>query len=622
MKKKSLLITLLIYILCIGIGCVLGFTIDVIRWPDCSVPILSITISYFVALILSTTYLSIVHKEDVVVDTLFKGAIAIGIVIKFTYTKIFWPIFDKTWNFLWVLSIVVWFPVLGLGITALMFIIPFIAAVTLIVSIGLGFALPFVIAFDETFDTSSVKNVLPLVIGMFLSIGITILNVLNFTNFIPDYQNAKYSINYVLPDGAKLVNPNNGEDKFYYQGNLGKKEEHLCSATKNGYTFEGWYYDEACTIEFESFGNYQKAEDITLYPKFVESMAEIEYSFYSFDFSGKSTRINKNDSSYNKFVDFNVSCELDKIDITGYIFMGWSLEHVNGSDFTSGNFQFVDSFVPTVDQATLDNKISVYGVYIEKPTSKMPINTQFTVGNYKKGSSSYKNVNCGYYVSGSEKTEYSLIINHGSSYDRYTYENDYIIAHIYDENLKYITSLNSSNGGGNFTVDSHTDFYIYFTSLDNSGKINQSAEYEQALAMLIDQNVNVFSMIGALNTNNLSTINYNSMNANSGLAISDNITSYSLLNKKIVFKEEDKELGFTINDIFDSNTNVYGSISIFKNGEFITSGYAELTGLAKNTYVKILDISDYKDSQYEFRFSLSNEGEKSIYNKSIYMTIK
>ena len=622
MKKKSLLITLLIYILCIGIGCVLGFTIDVIRWPNCSVPILSITISYLVALILSTTYLSIVHKEDVVVDTLFKGVVAIGVVLKFTYTKIFWPIFDKTWNFLWILSIVVWFPVLGLCITALMFIIPFIAVVTLIVSIGLSFALPFVIAFDETFDKSSVKNVLPLVIGMLLSVGITIVNVLNFTIFIPDYQDARYTINYVLPDGAKLVNPNNGKDKFYYQGSLGKNEEHLCTATKNGYTFEGWYYDEACTIEFESFGNYQKAEDITLYPKFVESMAEIEYHFYSFDFSGKSTRINKNDSSYNKFVDFNVSCELDKIDITGYIFMGWSLEHVNGSDFTSGNFQFVDSFVPTIDQVTTNNKISIYGVYIEKPTSKMPINTQFILDDYKKGSSSNKNVNCGYYISGSEKTEYTLIINHGASYDKYTFDNDYIIAHIYDENLKYITSLNSSNGGGNFTVDPHTDFYIYFTSLDNSGKINSSAEYEQALAILIDQDVNVFSMIGTLNTNSLSTLNYNSMYTTSSFSISEKITAYTLKNMKIAFENEDKELGFTIQDTFDNNTNVYGSISIFKDGEFVTCGYAELTGLAKNTYVKILDISDYKGSQYEFRFALSNEGEKSIYNKTIYMTIK
>ena len=106
-----------------------------------------------------------------------------------------------------------------------------------------------------------------------------------------------YSITYVYNDN---VTQNKTIDNLYVIPSLE-------TPSREGYLFEGWYYDEACTIEFESFGNYQKAEDITLYPKFVESMAEIEYHFYSFDFSGKSTRINQNDSSYNKFVDFNVS---------------------------------------------------------------------------------------------------------------------------------------------------------------------------------------------------------------------------------------------------------------------------------------------------------------------------
>ena len=187
---------------------------------------------------------------------------------------------------LWILSIVIWFPIMGLGITALILIIPFIALITLVMGSALGISLPFVLGFDETYDNSSVKNVIPIVLGIAITSFALIFNYLNITVKISDYQNATYRIQYELPEEARLINDNNGEDKYKYWVRLGKDKEHLCTAKKNGYTFEGWYYDEECTIPFESFDNYTKTGDIILYPKFVESNAEIYYEFYEYNFSG------------------------------------------------------------------------------------------------------------------------------------------------------------------------------------------------------------------------------------------------------------------------------------------------------------------------------------------------
>ena len=218
-------------------------------------------------------------------------------------------------------------------------------------------------------------------------------------------------------------------------------------------------------------------------------------------------------------------------------------------------------------------------------------------------------------------TEYSLIINHGSSYDKASWDNDYIEARIYYSDGRLVDKLYSFNGGGNIVVEPNKDLYIYFTSFDNSGKACSSAEYEQALALLVDQNVNVYSMIGAVNTESYSTIGSSTMSCYDYYSISDDFSSYSLSKQKITFTEEYEEIGFKIRDVFNANTNVKASISVFKDGVFIASESVSLSGLSKGTYVKVLDLDDYHNASYEYHFAISSD--KSIYGDYIeYATVK
>lgn len=88
---------------------------------------------------------------------------------------------------------------------------------------------------------------------------------------LEEYNYSQSEIHYELNGGDNAAsNPST-----YYEG---KEEIRLVAASREGYTFEGWYSDPACTIPVTAISTTQTG-DVTLYAKFISNgnMTPINY---------------------------------------------------------------------------------------------------------------------------------------------------------------------------------------------------------------------------------------------------------------------------------------------------------------------------------------------------------
>jgi hypothetical protein len=147
-------------------------------------------------------------------------------------------------------------------------------------------------------------------------------------------------------------------------------------------------------------------------------------------------------------------------------------------------------------------------MFVEIPTTALNINVPVNIST----ESSWRNpqTNRRYYVSGSSNTEYTLIMNHGDSYDHDTYDADYFAAYIYLANGTLVRYISSRSMGGCFSVPANTDFYISFVDYKNNGEIafasGSYTEYTRAEVMLATGYHKYESLAGALNVAKNSTV--------------------------------------------------------------------------------------------------------------------
>lgn len=620
MKK---MISLLIYLVCIAIGVILGLVIDMKGWPNGLFLSLCITSSFVIASVASSIYLSICEGEDTLLEILGKGLeFLIGVVV--VIFKFCNNVRIRTWELFWLLSIVIWYPVWGLGIASILVIGSFIIGITLFVLIVFSLIYPLGTLFKVDMGTVNKKSTSLIVVGIIFTLGLGAWDAYSLSVIVPDYKYDLFSINYVLPSDAKYDSLYN-EIQTYYYFNEGLEEEDLPKVKKAGYAFEGWYYDEEFKVPFESFGEYEKRGDITLYPKFTLASIEIRYEIYGYSNDGGHVKLTQYNSS--EYVPFGETITFGKHEqISGYRFLGWTDDLINKTEYLTLDYQFITSITASKETVKYNDYISIYGIYVEIPNDKMELNKIINLDDYNGSLNNPSPVECAYYVDGSDKVDYTLILNHGSSYDKNTWDNDYIRARITDEDGKHVATITSNNGGGNFTVQPNKDFYISFVSLTNDGDVKSSSEHTEAFAMLVDQKVDYYSMIGGVTDDfnvyaDINSTGYGYNSFSTYYHINDSMTSYSLKTYSYTYNTEVSEIGFEIEDEFKKENKVIAAISVYKNDRFVKSSSVDLTDKAKGTYVSCINLEDLTDGQYIIKLSVTSTN-KSLYNLSLKTIMK
>lgn len=601
------IINFLVSFALLGLGVLLGFTIKVPAWNDISMPMIGCGSGILAAVIFSGIFVSIKAYRDDIVETMLT-LLSATLTVAVSIVKGALSIAEYTFSWLWILAIVVIFPVFGMSIAALMIIcVPMLIFTVLATLVSCAYT-SLTTLFNADNSNKKAPHIVALVISIVAVSVSVLLNVFNFVYLIPEQLEKIYTISYVAPDGTTISDPTGRKlNKYYFKH--GADEKYLYTVKQDGYEFAGWYYDPEFTIPFESFGPYEKKGDITLYAKMDIAAISINYSGYGYNY-------------YNSVRIYDLGGGVGYLNKTyilptlqapsGYAFIGWSEKHVNDKDFISGNYTLIDSIFIDEDRLSF-NLITVFPMFVEIPTTALNINVPVNIST----ESSWRNpqTNRRYYVSGSSKTEYTLIMNHGDSYDHNTYEADYFVAHVYLADGTLVTSISSKFMGGRFSVPANTDFYISFVDYKDNGEIafasGSYTEYTRAEVMLATGHHEYESLAGALNVANNSTVDLTApTQINFSISsdvdhITDDYYAYSF--KTINYTKTDSitEFGLSVKTSKTLKT-LKASVAVFKNGVFIDSFSIDyLDEKNADGYAKILDNADLEDGSYQLVVSIT-----------------
>ena len=604
MSPLSWILNFLISFGLLALGVILGFTIKVPQWPDISMPMLGCGAGILAASIFSGIFVSIKAWRDEIVRVLFYGlelVFNIGVAI-FTLAQ---SISSAAFGFLWLLSIVVIFPVCGLAVTAVVIICVPILILTVLAVLVACIYVPLTELFHAEDSASNKPTVAATVIGIVAVCVSVFLNVFNFVYLIPEQEAAIYRITYVVPEGARTEDPTGSKYNRYYF-NRGVEEKYLFVAKMDGYSFGGWYYDSECTVPFESFGRYEKKGELTLYAKMELATVTIRFDADSYDYKTNSNLNLENGIGYATLGETYLLPTLDAPE--GYTFIGWSERFVNATKFAVGDYQLIDSIEITEDNISF-NSVTVYALFLELPTEKLELNKPLDIRTNTDGRPI---TNRGYYVEGSSETEYTFIFNQGavSNYDS-KYGSDYFSARVYKADGSLITVVSSKQLGGRFTVPAYTDFYIRFGDYDNSGSQPNESDHMKAMVMLATGHHDYEALAGALEietkypfvVTNPTTKDVSGYNCDDY----DHIGNVYLTNVKTVKytkNDEVKEFGVLISDNDTEGMKV--TIAVYKDGVFVKAYTVDYDAVKKpsNNYAKIFNTADLEDGTYYLVFSL------------------
>ena len=135
------------------------------------------------------------------------------------------------------------------------------------------------------------------------------------------------SITYYLNGG---INASANPDKYYE----GKKEIVLADATKEGYTFEGWYSDSTFTTKVTSISTTQTG-NVTLYAKWTVNT-------YSIAYDGNGSTGGSMESKTGCTYGTTYALDENRFERTGYSFAGWNTK-ADGTGTTYSDRQEVSN---------------------------------------------------------------------------------------------------------------------------------------------------------------------------------------------------------------------------------------------------------------------------------------
>lgn len=135
------------------------------------------------------------------------------------------------------------------------------------------------------------------------------------------------SITYYLNGG---INASTNPDKYYE----GKKEIVLADATKEGYTFEGWYSDSTFTTKVTSISTTQTG-NVTLYAKWTVNT-------YSIAYDGNGSTGGSMESKTGCTYGTTYALDENRFERTGYSFAGWNTK-ADGTGTTYSDRQEVSN---------------------------------------------------------------------------------------------------------------------------------------------------------------------------------------------------------------------------------------------------------------------------------------
>lgn len=600
------MINFLVSFALLGLGVLLGFTIKVPAWNDISMPFLGCGSGILAAVIFSGIFVSIKAIRDDIVET-FLTLLSATLTVAVSIVKGAWSIADYAFSWLWILAFPFYFPIFGIAFAALMIIcVPMLIFTVLATLVSCAYT-SLTTLFNVEYSDKKAPHIVALVISI-VAVSVSVLpNIFNFAYLIPEQESATYKITYVVPEGAQTRDAT-GSKYNKYHFNRGAKAEYLYVAEKDGYNFEGWYYDAECTVPFESFGRYEKKGDITLYAKMDLATVTVNFDATSYDYKTNFNMTLENDSGYATLGETYQLPELDAPQ--GYTFIGWSESFVNADKFASGDYHLIDSIEITEDNISF-NRVTVHALFLKLPTEKLELNKPLDI---RTNTSGRPITNCGYYVEGSSETEYTLVLNHGSvgNYDS-KYSSDYFTARVYNADGSIITIISSKNLGGRFTVPAYTDFYIRFTDYDNSGSQPNESDHMKAMVMLTTGHYDYEALAGALSIDTKypfvvttpTTKDISGWNCDE----KDHIGNVYLTNVVTVSytkNDEVKEFGVLITD--DDCEGMRVTIAVYKNGVFVKAYTVDYNAVKKpsNNYAKIFNTADLEDGTYHLVFCLAD----------------
>ena len=179
----------------------------------------------------------------------------------------------------------------------------------------------------------------------------------------PVFESA-YTITFVLPEGAQYVAPRQYFTSYVLQ------ESDAPVTQWTGYTFEGWFTDEACTDNSKFNWDHALTGDINLYPKFTAAATQYSITVWK-------QSINDSVNAENKTYDYESS---EKIDAnTGEIVS--VPDSYKGYDFTGFHYDRCDE-----EKTVAADGTTVLNVYFDRDV--MTIN--FSRRNFRLG---YQGVN-------------------------------------------------------------------------------------------------------------------------------------------------------------------------------------------------------------------------------------
>ena len=601
------IINFLVSFILIGIGAFLGFTIKVRAWNDISMPLLGCGSGVIAAILFSGIFVSIKALRDDIVETMLT-LLSATLTVATSIAQGAISIAEYAFSWLWILAIVVIFPVFGIAIAAVMIIcVPMLIFTVLATLVWCAYT-SLTTLFNAEGSDKKAPHVVALVIGIFAVCTAVLLNVFNIAYLIPEQESATYKITYVVPEGAQTRDAT-GSKYNKYHFNRGAEAEYLYVAEKDGYNFEGWYYDAECTVPFESFGRYEKKGDITLYAKMNLATITIIFDADAYDYKTNFSLKLDNSCGYAMLGETYLLPAL--VAPEGYTFIGWSESFVNATKFASGDYQLIDSIEITEDNISFTNRVTVYAMFLELPTQELELNKPLDI---KTNTSGKPITNCGYYVEGSSETEYTLVLNHGylGNYDS-KYESDYFTARVYNADGSIITIVSSKNLGGRFTVPAYTDFYIRFTDYDNSGSQPNESGHSSAMVMLTTGHYDYEALAGALSIDTKypfvvttpTTKDISGSYCDESVHIG-NVYLTNVVTVSYTKNEEVKEFGVLITD--DDCEGMRVTIAVYKNGVFVKAYTVDYNAVKKpsNNYAKIFNTSDLEDGTYHLVFCLTD----------------
>lgn len=155
----------------------------------------------------------------------------------------------------------------------------------------------------------------------------------------------EYYITYNSKDGSECV-PNSKLVKYY------KKYDTLCTTTRTGYQFGGWYTEDAYTNVVTSDTTVTTASDHTLYAKWNGNSYTISYG----NMSGANYGTNHPESA-----NYDVAFTVNNPSKTGHTFTGWNITGMDNDTHTYGSNTTNNSSISGTKETSFKNLRSTAG---------------------------------------------------------------------------------------------------------------------------------------------------------------------------------------------------------------------------------------------------------------------